>query len=52
MQTSEPLHHFTGFPSTPCFLLPNTCFFANIPCYLGFYLRYRAWCAWGGSLCG
>ena len=33
---------------------PIPTFYADIPCYLGFYARYCAWCAvgGGGSLCG
>ena len=35
----------------PVFLVscPIPDFYANIPCYLGFYARYRMWCAAGGE---
>ena len=51
-------HHYNISPSTilplrHCTILPLSCpipdFYANIPCYLGLYMRYRAWCVGGGG---
>ena len=45
---------FEAFPVFPVFCpIPDfyaeiTGFYANIPCYLGFYTQYRAWWAVGG----
>ena len=38
---------FYRFPIQYLLFTPNPCFYANIPCYLGFYSRYRAWCNGG-----
>ena len=59
-------NHYTISPSTiaplyrctiltvshpiPTFYAKIPTFYANIPFYMGFYSRYRAWCAGGGGV--
>ena len=50
--TILPLHHFISFPSYSYFYAEISALYADIPCCLGIYSRYRAWYAVGGGGCG